>query len=316
MKRLYLTFSLIGLLLFGGCEFDNDVEFIPEPIAAYFLVADNQSKEPTILKVLPDDELIWQYESSLNLALGSASDMDLLEDELGVAIPGEQQVLAFGLPDESLKKTYALAPFTPHLLALGTRRIAAVDTNAREILWINREDGSEIRDSLSGKVERLYYMEPYFFLLEDSVRLKVWEEQTLSQVEDTELPQAVSEVVKWELLNRIRFICQSGGENRLYTWDFGPQLIIENGPVIFNKVEYSPYRRQDTGREWVGAIELRGNLLPRPGIVPVTDFATQFMSSQLYYHDRDSLWRVDIPTNESNFLSTFPYRILQSRFYP
>ncbi|MEL7532209.1 MAG: hypothetical protein AAFN10_12910 [Bacteroidota bacterium] len=316
MTRSILLISLIGSLLFGGCEFDNDVEFIPEPIAAYFLLVDDQSNSQSILKVLPTDELFWEYEANLNIAADSVSDLDLWEDELGVAIASEQKVLTFGLPNESLSNTYELAPFHPHLLALGASRIAMVDTNSQEILWINRKDGREIRDTLSGRVERLYYMEPYFFLLEDSVRLKVWEEQSLSLVENSALPQPVSEIIKWELLNRIQFVSESGGDKTLYSWDFGPQVIIENGPVIFNKVEYSPYRRQATGREWVGSIELREDLLPRPGIIPVTDFATQFMNSQLYYHDRDSLWRVDIPTNESNFLSPFPYRFVQSRFYP
>ncbi|MEM6346972.1 MAG: hypothetical protein AAF927_23995 [Bacteroidota bacterium] len=316
MKRLILWPILLALWPLASCEFDNDVAFIPEPIAAYFLVADNQSAEQTILKILPTDELIWQYETNLNLATASVSDIALWGEELGIAIASEQRILAFGLPNESLTNTYQLATFSPHLLAWGASRLATIDTNRREILWINREDGREVRDTLTGKVEHLFYMEPYFYLLEDSVRLKVWEEQSLSLVENTLLPHPVSEVIKWELFNRIQFISQFGGENLLYNWDFGPQVIVENGPVIFNKLEHSPYRRQETGREWVGTLELRGNLLPRPGIVPVTDFATQFITAQLYYHDRDSLWRVDIPSNQSAFLSSFPYQIRQSYFYP
>jgi len=265
---------------------------------------------------LPNDELLWQYETNLNTVAGAVSDLDLWADELGVAIPAEQKILTFGLPNESLTHTYSLAPFTPHLLALGETRIATVDTSTQEILWINRKDESQIIDTLAGKVDRLYYMEPYFFLLEDSVRLKVWEEQSLSLVEDTLMPHPVSEVSQWLLLNRILFISQFGGENLQYNWDFGPQVVITDGPKVYNKLAYSPYRRQETGQEWLVAIELRGNLIPRPGILPVTDFAANFMNAQLYFHDRDSLWRTDLPTNVSSFLSPFPYQIIQSRFYP
>jgi len=43
MNRLIPFFALLGLILWllPSCEFDNDVAYIPTPIAAYFLVEDN-----------------------------------------------------------------------------------------------------------------------------------------------------------------------------------------------------------------------------------------------------------------------------------
>lgn len=317
MNRRLLPIILFGLSLsFGSCEFDNDVQYIPTPIAAYWLIEDEQNNALSLLKILPDDALIWNYETSLGFAANEISDLDLWINELGLATASEQKILTFGLPDENLLTTYNTAPISPHFLALGETRLAAVDTSARKIIWINRKDGTVITDTLSGQVEGLHYMRPYFYLLEDSIRLKVWEENTLSLVENTVFPSPIDEILRRELLNRLLFISVEGAEKIRYSWDFGPQVLALTGPVIYNKIEYSPYRRQDTGREWLGSIELRGDALPRPGIQPVEDFSTDFFSAQLYYQDRDSLWRVDLPTKVERFLAPFPYQIKQSRFYP
>lgn len=304
------------LLSIGGCVFDDDVQYIPEPIAGYWMLQDEQDQSLSILKVLTDDELVWDYETRLAINAGMATDLDLLDDELVISIASEQKILTFGLPDETLLNTYTVSPINPHLVAIGKQRIAAVDTSSATIIWINRNDGSIIEDSLGGVVEQLYYMEPYFFLLEDSLLLKVWEENTLSQVEETIVPSEVSSVMKFERLNRIQLISEKGGEYKLYSWDFGPQVLAFNGVKIYNKIAYTPYRRQETGREWTEDIELRGDFIPSLGLAPAEDFTTQFLTSQLYYHHTDSLWRVDMPSRARRFLTTFPYQIKQSRFYP
>ncbi|MFK7925389.1 MAG: hypothetical protein AB8H47_25765 [Bacteroidia bacterium] len=317
MNRRLLSIILFGMSLsFGSCEFDNDVQYIPEPIAAYWLIEDEQDSALSLLKILADDALLWNYETSLGFTANEISDMDLWGNELALGNANEQKILTFGLPDEELLATNNTSPLNPHFLALGETRLAAVDTSAHKIIWINREDGSMITDTLEGRVEGLHYMTPYFFLLEDSIRLKVWEENTLSLVENTLFPAPVDEIIRRELISRIQFISVEGAVNTLYSWDFGPQVLEVIGPVAFNKIEHSPYRRQETGREWLVSVELRGDALPRPGIKPVENYSTDFFSAQLYYQDRDSLWGVDLPTQVERFLAPFPYQVKQSRFYP
>lgn len=298
-----------------ACAFEQDEDFHPQVEGGYWLVLD-EDESPSLLKVLPDDELRLGYEEQLSIAAGNLSDMDVWEDELAIAEAEASRIRTFSLPSETQLQSYTLSPFQPHLIALGRYRIFAYDSVASQLLWLDKSNGRQNSLLLDGKTDLLGYLEPFFYLVRDSNRLLIWHEATLSQVEDTLLPEPIIFIIEHSILNRLMPITQQNGAQTLYNWDFGPRVLISEGPKVYQKRMISPYRRQQFGSEWVELIEQRGNGISSQGIQPVEDFTTDFFRSQLYYHFADSLWRYDLQTDQGQFLGAFPYRIRRSKFFP
>ncbi|MEL7339612.1 MAG: hypothetical protein AAGM67_03930, partial [Bacteroidota bacterium] len=297
--------SILGLFcLFGACAFEQDEQYFPQTEGGYCLVLD-ETEQASLLKILPDDELLFAYESQLGVAAGGLSDMDIWEAELALAEPSESRVRTLSLPSETALQSYSTTPYQVHLLALGRRRIFGYDSLANQLLWLDKSDGRAVTLPLEGKIDFIGYLEPFFYLVNDSNRFLIWHEATLSQVEDATLAEPIIYVIEHPVLNRFFPITRQDGIQTLYAWDFGPRVLINQGPKVYRKWLVSPYRRQRLGTEWLPVVEIRGDRITSPRIEPVEDYAVDFLQSQLYYYHSDSLWRRDLQTEETRFLGPF-----------
>ncbi|MEL6844644.1 MAG: hypothetical protein AAFP02_15645, partial [Bacteroidota bacterium] len=76
---------MLGIIcLLMACSFEEDEAYLPQLEGGYWLALD-ENDAPSLLKVLPNDQMLMDYEGQLGIEIGALSDMDVWEDQLAIA---------------------------------------------------------------------------------------------------------------------------------------------------------------------------------------------------------------------------------------
>lgn len=319
-----------GLLLLIGCglascTYDDDTAFYPETPATVLWAETMGQGGPvgSLVMVRASGEVIpdWSWAPGANPAAVSAMAGDGQHMWLGIA--ATEEILRIDLQREALEKSFSVAPLSPHYLVRGEAALLFIDTTLQGTLGLLdlKDDTWEVltfEDSLSSSLRfgpGAYKSQKYYLRTNRTqVGILYREARTLAAIWDLAVP-----VDYLEAGNGTEIFIYSGPaplrESRIDYHTDAPRG--NTAGTSWRKIRHSPIRTPLYGKEYSGRIGLSqtDSTLQGMNLQGVSDFEVDFFESQVYFLQNDSLFRGDLQTKQSIFLTRFVGNLKGAAFY-
>jgi hypothetical protein len=311
-SQIFLLPSLI--LLLTGCVFDDDQPFIPDTQAVYLLVENRELGTQSLWKG-KDQSFASHYETQLAYEQGEVNGIAGRNRSLWLASHKQKQIRELALPQETTVRSYDTDPLQPDKILVGEANILVVDQAQERLGLLSMKDETLDTMDMRGRASHLLYQAPYFYVITDSVKMRVYYEENLRLVDEVDFDEPVVDLFFAPNQVTVRALTNGPGGPEFYAWSPSNRVLNMRAKVPYRKLRYSPYLRQETGREWLAPVSLRQNRFFPTRLEPVEDFVMDFQRGELYYHAQDSLFFSDLETAQKTFMQTFPDAFGESFVY-
>lgn len=301
--RLILRLACIPLLFFSACGWDDDTEFFPQTQAAFLLVQDlktNSNKLALVQNQIITDN--WQPEGIANLQV---SDIAGNGNTLWISDAQAQRILKVNPESQAVIERVNLDDFRPHFLTEGDEVLLISDTIVKQIAFWNKKKGDFYRIQLDQKPGRSVYKSKKFYLQTDCCGISIWQEDAMATINNISLQRAVVDMTTDNSINI--WVYTKAEELYQANVDFNSNTLLQAETAVnFSKKRFTPFLRQDLGKEWLFDISLQDSVLNQFDFTPVSDFEVDFLDGRLYYIQNDSLWQHD---GEQTILLSSDYNV-------
>lgn len=293
-----------------ACRYDQDFDFVPKTQAAYMLMLENGQQE--LRRISPTGNIDAEWGE--RLGLGNPTDIAGNGVELWLSRASQQELLLVNLDTETTEETFSLGELQAHYLTIGTQYLLLSDTINKQLGFFHLKKRKLTTISQDEIPRKAVYRSAKFFLILGDQSVAIYSEEALTPFETLSFSRPVIDLALDNRFTTWVYMRDSQIYRSAVSWNthavFGPEE-----QVAENKISYSPYRRANFGKEFLGLVFLADGRLSNFPNPLADDFAVDFFEAKTYFTYQDSLRLMEIFPRQFATFGPFKGSIRNAYFY-
>ena len=291
----------LGVLFLPACRgLDDDTNYAPETIAAFFLSPHPVDSTLQTLTRFTDDTFLPDWQNQFRLTPETLTDLAGKENTLWISSANQREILEIDLREERLVNTRSTQGARPDLLVPGSDYLLFSDVPARRLGFMDYNNQEIFFLEIDFAARSLLYNSGKFYVVGDT-QVTIFRESALAPISTQFTDTPIAHSFFDNQGDLFLFACE-GNDCKQYVIDANGDIFTANSPSNRNDqlISLSPFLRQQYGREYLGDLRLRNSTLEPVGIDSVNWFSMDFFEGDLYFSrgNQPEITRQNLHNNE------------------
>ncbi|MEZ4828088.1 MAG: hypothetical protein R3C61_17660 [Bacteroidia bacterium] len=295
------------IVLMAGCVFDDDLRFVPQTGSVFL-----HTGERNVIKITDTGATA---EWKLAGAWEKVDDISGTQKTLWLAEGSTRQIWEYNPVEEQIVRSRETGTLSPHFIAAGDKVVAVCDTSEHLLGFFRQKDQVFTVVDPGFVPGRLAYRNGKFYIVADQKNVAVYDEQAYAQIGFVAFSHQIVSV-EADARSRIFVHTREGSNSWQGMIEYNTNSIgIEEQPVGYKKIRYTPYVEKPLGKEYIRDIQLVNGRLNIEGTPECTDFEADFFESNVYLVQRDTLFSFEIATGKQAAILPFTGNFLKGWYF-